>query len=265
MVFAGGSVNIRGPSMYTAGLIGLMGGFMYAYQCSAGRLMGMFPNDDEVARYKRWLQSSSHEFNLPCTLRIFPQLLWHIDDWWCKKLLSVGIVASVFGLSHKWLHIWNSSSCYHHQCLYPDRNGCIACWRAGCELFTPFCTFLILNSNPCHCFCLPICILLCVCVSLSLCGIEAGILRRGIFFLVDTHVDWNLKQATGSPHWGLWIRYQWLNLHNWKDFWVHDMTFVSFGQCSAWILMYSNREGVGHREKLLSWRAVLTRYCGLFG
>lgn len=53
--FAGGSVNIRGPSMYTAGLIGLMGGFMYAYQCSAGRLMGMFPNDDEVARYKRWL------------------------------------------------------------------------------------------------------------------------------------------------------------------------------------------------------------------
>jgi hypothetical protein len=53
MVFAGGSVNIRGPSMYTAGFIGLMGGFMYAYQCSAGRLMGMFPNDDEVARYKR--------------------------------------------------------------------------------------------------------------------------------------------------------------------------------------------------------------------
>ncbi|KAH9543218.1 hypothetical protein CY35_13G052100 [Sphagnum magellanicum] len=53
---AGGSVNIRGPSMYTAGLIGLMGGFMYAYQCSAGRLMGMFPNDDEVARYKRaWI------------------------------------------------------------------------------------------------------------------------------------------------------------------------------------------------------------------
>ncbi|KAG0578029.1 hypothetical protein M758_5G192200 [Ceratodon purpureus] len=50
---AGGSVNIRGPSMYTAGIIGLMGGFMYAYQCSAGRLMGMFPNEEEVARYKR--------------------------------------------------------------------------------------------------------------------------------------------------------------------------------------------------------------------
>lgn len=50
---AGGSVNIRGPSMYTAGIIGLMGGFMYAYQCSAGRLMGMFPNEGEVARHKR--------------------------------------------------------------------------------------------------------------------------------------------------------------------------------------------------------------------
>jgi hypothetical protein len=66
------------------------------------------------------------------------------------------------------------------------------------KLFPPFCTFLILNSNPCHCFCLPIWISLCVCVSLSLCGIEAGILRRGIFFLVDTHVDWNLTLDTGS-------------------------------------------------------------------
>lgn len=45
--------NIRGPSMVTGGLIGLMGGFMYAYQNSAGRLMGFFPNDDEVARYKK--------------------------------------------------------------------------------------------------------------------------------------------------------------------------------------------------------------------
>ncbi|XP_042520052.1 uncharacterized protein LOC122093703 [Macadamia integrifolia] len=45
--------NIRGPSMVTGGLIGLMGGFMYAYQNSAGRLMGFFPNDEEVARYKK--------------------------------------------------------------------------------------------------------------------------------------------------------------------------------------------------------------------
>ena len=37
------------------GLIGLMGGFMYAYQNSAGRLMGFFPNEDEVARYKKQL------------------------------------------------------------------------------------------------------------------------------------------------------------------------------------------------------------------
>ncbi|KAF3331505.1 NADH-ubiquinone oxidoreductase [Carex rostrata] len=45
--------NIRGPSMVTGGLIGVMGGFMYAYQNSAGRLMGFFPNEAEVARFKR--------------------------------------------------------------------------------------------------------------------------------------------------------------------------------------------------------------------
>lgn len=39
--------------MVTGGLIGVMGGFMYAYQNSAGRLMGFFPNDGEVARYKK--------------------------------------------------------------------------------------------------------------------------------------------------------------------------------------------------------------------
>nr|KJB63329.1 hypothetical protein B456_010G249300 [Gossypium raimondii] len=37
----------------SGGLIGLMGGFMYAYQNSAGRLMGFFPNDGEVARYRK--------------------------------------------------------------------------------------------------------------------------------------------------------------------------------------------------------------------
>ena len=45
--------GIRGPSMVTGGLIGLMGGFMYAYQNSAGRIMGFFPNEGEVARYKK--------------------------------------------------------------------------------------------------------------------------------------------------------------------------------------------------------------------
>lgn len=41
--------------MVTGGLIGVMGGFMYAYQNSAGRIMGFFPNDGEVARYnKKW-------------------------------------------------------------------------------------------------------------------------------------------------------------------------------------------------------------------
>lgn len=47
--------NIRGPSMVTGGLIGLMGGFMYAYQNSAGRLMGFFPNDEEDSRRCRIL------------------------------------------------------------------------------------------------------------------------------------------------------------------------------------------------------------------
>ncbi|KAL6197825.1 hypothetical protein ACLB2K_027618 [Fragaria x ananassa] len=45
--------GIRGPSMVTGGLIGVMGGFMYAYQNSAGRIMGFFPNDHEVAHYKK--------------------------------------------------------------------------------------------------------------------------------------------------------------------------------------------------------------------
>ncbi|KAK4588594.1 hypothetical protein RGQ29_019560 [Quercus rubra] len=40
--------GIRGPSMVTGGIIGLMGGFMYAYQNSAGRIMGFFPNDGEI-------------------------------------------------------------------------------------------------------------------------------------------------------------------------------------------------------------------------
>uniref|UniRef100_A0A0D6R8D1 NADH-ubiquinone oxidoreductase 21kDa subunit N-terminal domain-containing protein n=2 Tax=Araucariaceae TaxID=25664 RepID=A0A0D6R8D1_ARACU len=50
---AGGNCNLRGPSMVTAGIIGIMGGFMYAYQNSAGRLMGLFPNDEDVAYYKK--------------------------------------------------------------------------------------------------------------------------------------------------------------------------------------------------------------------
>ncbi|KAL0306285.1 UNVERIFIED_CONTAM: hypothetical protein Sradi_6045800 [Sesamum radiatum] len=49
--------GIRGPSMVTGGLIGVMGGFMYAYQNSAGRLMGFFPNEGEVAKYKKLFKS----------------------------------------------------------------------------------------------------------------------------------------------------------------------------------------------------------------
>ena len=55
LCFLGIKPGIRGPSMVTGGLIGLMGGFMYAYQNSAGRLMGFFPNDGEVAKYKKLL------------------------------------------------------------------------------------------------------------------------------------------------------------------------------------------------------------------
>ncbi|CAN1337071.1 hypothetical protein LINPERPRIM_LOCUS37431 [Linum perenne] len=45
--------GLKGPSMVTGGLIGLLGGFMYAYQNSAGRLMGFFPNEGEVASYQK--------------------------------------------------------------------------------------------------------------------------------------------------------------------------------------------------------------------
>ncbi|MCL7039713.1 hypothetical protein MKW94_011288 [Papaver nudicaule] len=45
--------NIRGPSMVTGGMIGVLGGFMYAYQ---NRLVSFFPNEDEVAQYKKKIQ-----------------------------------------------------------------------------------------------------------------------------------------------------------------------------------------------------------------
>ncbi|KAH7292200.1 hypothetical protein KP509_29G055700 [Ceratopteris richardii] len=50
---AGVSCNVRGPSMYTAGLLGLAGGVMYAYQNSAFRLMGHYPNQEDIPKYKK--------------------------------------------------------------------------------------------------------------------------------------------------------------------------------------------------------------------
>eukprot|EP00250_Pteridium_aquilinum_P015509 c22626_g1_i1 orf=62-355(+) len=50
---AGGSCNMRGPSMYTAGLLGLAGGIMYAYQNSTFRLMGHYPNHEDLPKYKK--------------------------------------------------------------------------------------------------------------------------------------------------------------------------------------------------------------------
>jgi hypothetical protein len=85
----------------------------------------------------------------------------------------VRIVASGFALSHKWLHIWISSSCYQHQCLYPDRNGCIACWRAGCEtshtiLYLLDFEFQHMSLPPYLYLSFYVCLCVCVCVSLSL-------------------------------------------------------------------------------------------------
>ena len=40
--------KVAGPSAVTAGIIGALGGFMYAYQNSAGRLMGLRENDAEA-------------------------------------------------------------------------------------------------------------------------------------------------------------------------------------------------------------------------
>ncbi|KAM3749132.1 hypothetical protein ACB098_05G159600 [Castanea mollissima] len=44
--------RIREPSMVTGGIIGLMGGFMYAYHNSTCQIMGFSPNNGEVARIK---------------------------------------------------------------------------------------------------------------------------------------------------------------------------------------------------------------------
>ncbi|KAL5556907.1 hypothetical protein UlMin_039143 [Ulmus minor] len=50
---SGIKLGIKGLSMMTEGLIRLMGGFKYTYHNSASRLMGFFPNNDEVACYKK--------------------------------------------------------------------------------------------------------------------------------------------------------------------------------------------------------------------
>ncbi|EFJ05217.1 hypothetical protein SELMODRAFT_229708 [Selaginella moellendorffii] len=47
---AGASARVKGPAMVVAALTGLQAGYMVAYIYSKGRLMGIFPNDDEVAR-----------------------------------------------------------------------------------------------------------------------------------------------------------------------------------------------------------------------
>lgn len=48
-VFARVSGNLMGPSLYVGAVIGVTAGFLMAFQSSAGRLMGFFPNEAEVA------------------------------------------------------------------------------------------------------------------------------------------------------------------------------------------------------------------------
>ena len=76
--------GIRGPSMVTGGIIGLMGGFMYAYQNSAGRIMGFFPNDGEVARYKKWHHFFGF-FNKSLNLSLFSDKFLFFP--WCFVLI----------------------------------------------------------------------------------------------------------------------------------------------------------------------------------
>ena len=47
---AGTNGNIRPPARVTAGIIGLMAGFMFAYQSSSARLMGFRSNPVEAKR-----------------------------------------------------------------------------------------------------------------------------------------------------------------------------------------------------------------------
>lgn len=48
---SGGRARI--PTMYTGGIIGLMGGFCFALQNSSGRLLGLLPNEAEVEEANR--------------------------------------------------------------------------------------------------------------------------------------------------------------------------------------------------------------------
>ena len=45
--------TVRLPAMVTGGIIGGLGGLMWAMQSSSGRLMGFLPNDAEAKRAQR--------------------------------------------------------------------------------------------------------------------------------------------------------------------------------------------------------------------
>eukprot|EP00276_Gloeochaete_wittrockiana_P016280 CAMPEP_0184348366 /NCGR_PEP_ID=MMETSP1089-20130417/27596_1 /TAXON_ID=38269 ORGANISM="Gloeochaete wittrockiana, Strain SAG46.84" /NCGR_SAMPLE_ID=MMETSP1089 /ASSEMBLY_ACC=CAM_ASM_000445 /LENGTH=117 /DNA_ID=CAMNT_0026680035 /DNA_START=88 /DNA_END=442 /DNA_ORIENTATION=+ len=62
---------LRLPSTYFAGGVGLFGGFLLAFQQSAGRLVGYLPNDAEVAKFKPPLHDNL--FTLPSPLNSFQE------------------------------------------------------------------------------------------------------------------------------------------------------------------------------------------------
>lgn len=43
--------RVAGPSMWVTGVLGSLGGFLWAFQSSSFRLQGYKPNDSEVKQY----------------------------------------------------------------------------------------------------------------------------------------------------------------------------------------------------------------------
>ncbi|KAJ7967809.1 NADH-ubiquinone oxidoreductase subunit [Quillaja saponaria] len=73
--------------MVTGGLIGLMGRFIYAYQNSAGRIMGFFPNNNEVL-VTRNEEFAQFVFYFICLLLLNPSLYFRYSGefqlWDCQ-------------------------------------------------------------------------------------------------------------------------------------------------------------------------------------
>ncbi|MCO5607556.1 hypothetical protein L7F22_061753 [Adiantum nelumboides] len=123
---AGVSCNVRGPSMYTAGLLGLAGGIMYAYQNSAFRLMGHYPNHEDLPKYKQqfktgyWLVSAVTGSEIAVTGSLFrDSSYWLVSgqDW-------TGLV-SLWFLVQDWLAVQEhiESASIYTGTYYPSTLG----------------------------------------------------------------------------------------------------------------------------------------------